>query len=70
MVGLEENVVYLDDWNPESLKGALKKAENIKIDVKNTIEKLRPLSWEPRFNKVIEIVFDDSQSSVDQVKWI
>lgn len=70
MVGLEENVIYLDDWNPESLKGALEKAENIKIDVEKTIEKMRPLSWEPRFNKAIEIVFDESRNSADQIEWI
>ena len=70
MVGLEENVVYLDDWNPESLKGALQKAENIEINIEKTIEKLRPLSWEPRFNKAIEIVFDDSRNSFDKPEWI
>jgi len=63
---LEENVIYLDDWNRESLKEALQKAENMKIDVGKTIEKLRLLAWEPRFEKAIEIIFDDSQSSVNQ----
>ncbi|HWR26686.1 MAG TPA: glycosyltransferase [candidate division Zixibacteria bacterium] len=70
MVGLEDNVIYLDDWNRDSLKEALEKAENIKIDVEKTIEKLRPLSWEPRFKKAIEIVFDESKSSIDQFTWI
>lgn len=70
MVGLEDNVIYLDDWNHESLKGALQKAENIKIDVEKTIEKLRPLSWEPRFKKAIEVIFDRPRSSDDQIKWI
>ena len=70
MVGLQENVIYLDDWNPDSLKEALKKAENIKIDVYKTIEKLRPLSWEPRFKKAIEVIFDESRNSVDQIEWV
>lgn len=70
MVGLEENVIYLDDWNPDSLKEALKKAENIKIDVDKTLDKVRQLSWEPRFKKAIEIIFDESQSSVDPIRWI
>ena len=70
MVGLQENVIYLDDWNPDSLKEALKNAENIKIDVNKTIEKLRPLSWEPRFKKAIEVIFDESRNSVDQITWI
>jgi len=61
---LEENVIYLDDWNRESLKEALQKAENMKNDVGKTIEKLRLLAWEPRFEKAIEIIFDESQSSV------
>lgn len=70
MLGLEENVIFLDDWNRDSLKGALKKAETIKIDVDKTIEKLRPLSWEPRFNNAVDIILDDSQSSVKKIKWI
>ena len=70
MLGLEENVIYLDEWNHDSLKEALKKAENVKIDVEKTIEKLRPLSWEPRFNKAIETIFDESHNSVNQTKWI
>ncbi|MCL7413413.1 MAG: glycosyltransferase [ANME-2 cluster archaeon] len=68
MLDLEENVIYLDDWNRESLKGALQKAENMNIDVERTIEKLRPLAWEPRFKKALEIVFDESKSSVVQIK--
>ena len=66
----EHLLQYLDDWNPDSLKGALSKAENIKIDVEKTIEKLRPLSWEPRFNKAIDIIFDEFQSNGDQIEWI
>ena len=67
MLELEENIIYLDDWNRESLKEALQKAENMKIDVGKTIEKLRLLAWEPRFEKAIEIVFDESQSSFYQI---
>ena len=69
-LGLEGNVIYLDEWNRDSLKEALKKAENVKIDVEKTIEKLRPLSWEPRFNKAIEIILDESQGLDNQIVWI
>lgn len=67
---LQENMIYLDEWNHDTLKEALHKAENINIDAALTIEKLRPLSWEPRFKKAIEIIFDESQSSVNQIQWI
>ncbi|CAG1001398.1 hypothetical protein METP3_03342 [Methanosarcinales archaeon] len=70
MLGLEENMIYLDDWNRDSLMGALKKAENIEIDASKTIEKLRSLSWEPRFRKAIEIIFNEPDSPDNQIKRI
>ncbi|HWQ95895.1 MAG TPA: glycosyltransferase [Candidatus Methylomirabilis sp.] len=70
MLGLQENMIYLDEWNHDSLKEALHKADNINIDADKTIEKLKPFSWEPRFRKAIEIILDGSQNSVDQIKWI
>ena len=70
MLGLQGNVIYLDDWNHDTLKEALLKAEKVKIDSGKTIEKLRPLSWEPRFRKAIEILFDDSRNCVDEIRWI
>lgn len=69
-LGLEGNVIYLDEWNRDSLKEALKKAENVKIDFEKTIEKLRQLSWEPRFNKAIGIIFDESRGLDNQIVWI
>ena len=69
MLGLENNVVYLDSWDKDSLKKSLNVAENIHINIDDTIEKLRPVNWEPRFEKVIEVAFDTShiQNQIDRI---
>ena len=70
MVGLEENIVYIEEWDLESLREALQKAQSLNIDAVKTIEKLRPMMWEPRFEKVIEIVFGVSRVSIGQIGWV
>ncbi len=59
MVGLEENVIYVDEWDSNSLEAALQKAQNINIDAEKTIEKMRYMAWEPRFKKVIDIIMTE-----------
>jgi len=70
MVGLEENVIYVEEWNLDSLKEALQKAQNLNIDAAKTIEKLRSLAWEPRFEKTIEIALDSSKKTYKRVEWL
>ena len=70
MVGLEENVIYVKEWNLDSLKDALQRAQNLSIDAEKTIQRLRPLAWEPRFRKVIEIVLDRDHRNHDEIEWI
>jgi hypothetical protein len=68
-VGLEENVIYVDEWNLQSLRAALKKAETVEIDAKMTIDRLKLFAWEHRFKRVVEIAFDVSPISMDQIMW-
>lgn len=71
MVGLKENVILLDDWNTENIREALHKAQRLHIDAEKTIEKLRKMAWEPRFEKVIEeIILKYPQKTSDIVEWI
>jgi hypothetical protein len=70
ILGLEENVIYMEEWDLENLKDALQKAQSLNINPEMTIEKLRPMAWEPRFKKAIEIVLDISQASSDQIEWV
>lgn len=70
MVGLEENVIYVEEWNLDSLKDALEKAQNLDIDAEKTIEKLGSLTWEPRFEKAVEIALDTSQATHGSLEWI
>lgn len=70
MVGLEDNVVYMEEWNLNNLKEALQESQNINIDPEKTIEKLRCMAWEPRFKKAIKIAFGISDVSTDQIEWV
>ena len=70
MVGLEENVIYVEEWNRDSLEDALQKAQNLNIDAEKTIEKLRPMAWEPRFRKAIEIAMDANHKNHFEIEWI
>lgn len=70
MVGLEENVIYVEEWNLDSLKEALEKAQSLNIDAEKTIERLRPMAWEPRFEKAVKIALDTSQATRDSIEWI
>lgn len=70
MVGLEENVIYVEEWNRDSLEDALQKAQNLNIDAEKTIEKLRPMAWEPRFRKAIEIAMDANHRNHFEIEWI
>jgi len=69
MCGLDDNVIYLNEWNADTLKEALHKAESINIDINKTFERLKPLAWEPRFKKAVNIAFDDIEYS-DQIIWL
>ena len=68
MVGLEENVVYVEEWNLDSLKDALQKAQSLSIDAEKTIERLRPMAWEPRFRKAIKIAMDMNHRSYFEIE--
>lgn len=70
MVGLEDNMIYVDEWHSQSVKVALQKAVTLEIDSIKTIEKLKSFAWEPRFEKAVEIAFDNSPVSTDQIMWI
>ena len=70
LLGLEENVIYLEAWNLDSLKDALGKAQSLNIDAEGTIEKLSVVAWEPRFGKAVEIALDTSQATHGTVEWI
>lgn len=70
LVGLEENVIYVKEWKLNTLKDALRKAQTLNIDPEKTIEKLRPMTWDPRFRKAVEIALDSSQTSHDNVEMV
>jgi glycosyltransferase involved in cell wall biosynthesis len=70
LMGLEENVIYGEEWDIDSLKEALNKALKLNIDAEKTIERLRPMAWEPRFRKVVEIALDTSQTIHDRIEWV
>ena len=67
-VGLEDNVIYVDEWNLGSLKEALDKAQNLNIDADETIEKLKPMAWEPRFETAVEIALGTSRKTHDRME--
>ena len=69
MLGLGDNVIYIEEWNLENLKEALQKAQSLDIDPETTMERLRPMIWEPRFEKAIGIALGISQIS-GQTEWI
>jgi len=69
-VGLEDNVIYVEEWNLSSLKEALDKAQNLNIDADKTIEKLKPMTWEPRFETAVEIALGTSRKTHDRMEWI
>jgi len=70
MVGLEGNVIYVEEWNLGSLKAALDKVQMLNIDVNKTIERLKPTAWEPRFEKVVKIALGTSRTTHDRMEWI
>lgn len=70
MLGLESNVIYLDEWNLEDLKKALRKAQELNVDAEKTIERLRTVAWEPRFKKAIEIAFEIHKGNQEMVEWV
>ena len=70
MMGLEENVIYVEEWNMDSLKDALRKAQNLNIDAEKTIEKLRPMAWEPRYKKAVEIALNINNKNHHEIEWI
>ena len=55
MLGLEENVIYMDEWSLDSLGKALEKSQHLDIDAEKTIERLKQMAWEPRFEKAVGI---------------
>lgn len=69
-LGLEDNVIFLDEWTIETLKDALQKAKNLNIDSEKTISKMRTMAWEPRFRKVIEVAIDMNQGNNIKIEWI
>jgi|GEM_PF-2982015 len=70
MTDLEDNVIYVEEWNLDTLKDSLQKSQNLNISAEETIEKLRPLAWEPRFRNAIEISLGISETKNFEVEWI
>lgn len=70
MLGLDNNVIYIEEWNFENLKNALKKAENLNIDPEKTIEQMKELAWEPRFTKLVNILLYNEKTQINQMEWI
>lgn len=70
MAGLEDNVIYLDEWNLDTLKDSLQRSQNLNINAEETIEKLIPLAWEPRFRNAIEISLRISETKNYEVEWV
>ena len=70
MMGLEGNVIYVEEWNIDTLRDALQKAHNLNIDGEKTIERLRPMAWEPRFMKVIKIALNMNHRNRFEIEWI
>lgn len=70
LMGLEENVIYREEWDIDNLKEALNKALKLKIDAEKTIERLRPMAWEPRFRKAIKIAMDMNHRNYFEIEWI
>ena len=69
-VGLEENVIYVEEWNFDTLKDALQKAQSLNIDAEKTIERLRLMAWEFRFEKAVKIALGISQMTHNGIEWI
>lgn len=70
-LGLNENVVYINEWNESNVLKALKKTERLSIDKDITLEKMNKMAWEPRFSELIGIISSNSKSSNnDNIKWI
>lgn len=65
MTELEDNVIYVDEWDLKNLKDALSEAERASIDSRKTIEKLKPMAWEPRFFRLIEVAFNNQDKCDD-----
>lgn len=70
MLNLEKNVLYMDEWNLKNLKEALQNVSNINIDPEKTIEILKHMAWEPRYNKIIEAVIENKNEVSDQIEWV
>jgi hypothetical protein len=73
-VGLENNVIYVNDWSEKEVKDALEKVKLININIDDTINKLRKVTWEQRIRKLIEEVDRGSSENFHsnnlQLKWI
>lgn len=70
MLGLEENMVYINEWTLDSLKESLHKVQELNIDCDKTIDNLRLMAWEPRFEKVVEITLGDSARYDNSIVWV
>ena len=70
MLELEKNAIYMNEWNLGNLKEALQNVQNINIDPETTIDKLRPMAWEPRFNNLIETVINTRNITTEKIEWI
>jgi len=69
MLKLEDNIIYVDEWNLETLKDALSKAQSINIDEERTLQRLRPMAWEPRFVEMMGICLSDCNNFNTGIVW-
>lgn len=69
-VGLENNVIYIDDWNLDTLKDALKTVHGLNIDAEKTIEKMKKMAWEPRFIEVVKFSLENKSIYHSGIDWM
>lgn len=62
LVGLEKNVIYIDEWTEENLLEALEAAEELKINQDDTFSKMETIQWEICFEKLFKYLETDDCS--------
>ena len=61
-VGLESNVIFVEDWSITQIEEALKKAETYTINVQETLNKLELMSWECRIENLFDCINQKRQN--------
>lgn len=56
-IGLEDNMIYINEWTIENFKSSLNIAKKKSISRQNTLEKLEKISWDQKTVQLVEDVF-------------